>query len=109
MTSEERRYYLLSELSTVPRRIEWHKIEDAMSEVQACAVALVETLQGMCGLDDYPEHESCFDPDVTQAIGNLIDLLHPRIHPIEQRDLSPTPQKKTQCIAIHQVFQPTAC
>jgi hypothetical protein len=103
MQQQERTFYMLSELSTVLRRIEWHKAEDSMTEAQACAVALVEILESMAGLDEYPDHASCFDSDVSQAIRSVINAIYQRLHLSEQDSAgeSLAHEKRPDVLRVH--------
>ncbi len=72
MNQHERTEYLLDEIQSTQAVIEQCTYDNRYPYIVG---ALSSMLSGMAGLGDYATHASCFSPEVTQAIKELLDAM----------------------------------
>lgn len=75
MNQHERTEYLLGEIQSTQRVIE--RNTDTGHDRSVYLVGVLQAiLAGMAGLGDYATHASCFSPEVTQAIKELLETIN---------------------------------
>lgn len=76
MNQNERHAYLLMEVTSAHAILQRNQDTGEARDSEFIVGALTGMLAGMAGLGEFATHGSCFSPEITQAIKELLETIN---------------------------------